>query len=78
MGQAASLQKEGYDLDIAKEVLTAMRQHGITVSTPYCIKWESPIRGVTWYEYAKPQMPAIYDGLGMYLKDKGEVPARIN
>jgi hypothetical protein len=77
LGQAARLRKEGFDLEIVKQTLRAMQHRGISIESPYVVKWQSPDRTRTWYEFSKPPVPPIWDGLGVSLHLSGEMPARI-
>jgi hypothetical protein len=78
LGQTSRLRKEGYDLRIARAVISAMKVRGIEVRTPYCITWQSPDRKTTWYEFSRPHQPPVWDGLGMHLLEADDLPARFN
>ena len=78
LGQASRLRKDGYDLKTVRLVINAMQARGMKISTPYCVTWQSPDRKTTWYEFARPRQPPMWDGLGMHLLESGKIPAKFN
>lgn len=76
LGQSSALKREGYDLTVAQQVITAMVNKGISVRSPQVVKWQSPDRERTWYEYASPPLPPLHDGFGMILANNGKIHGR--
>jgi len=77
LGQAASLRREGYDLKRVRSTLLAMRLRGLSVTSPYAVKWQSPDRKSSWYEFTAPRVPALWDGLALHLYENDDMPARM-
>lgn len=76
LGKAKKLENAGYDLDKARVALEAMHLSGLQVTSPFSIRMRAP-DGQTWYEYAQPSMPPIFNGLMRQVWQEGAMPPRI-
>ena len=76
LGKAKNLQKEGYDLDQVRRAILTMMAHGTEVTTPYAVKFYSPDRDKTWYNYAELTMPPLWDSIGYTLWNTNSMPIR--
>jgi len=76
LGKASKLRKEGYDLRLVKRAILTMRAQGIDVTSPYAVRWSSPNRKENWYEYSRPSIAPVWDGLLTTLEQENLVPLR--
>lgn len=78
LGKAKRLKAEGFELGLVQRTVLTMRAQGVEVTSPYAIKWQSPIRGKTWYEYSSPVQPPVWDKLLTGLYTEGAIPLRVS
>ena len=74
---AKGLKKQGHELDLVRRALLTMRRRGVKVKTPYAVRWQSPERGTTWYDYSTPQLPPLWDRVSREVYSEGAIPTRV-
>ena len=78
LGKVSSLAKDGYNLDRVKRTIETMRANGVRVTTPHAVKWQSPDRNISWYDYAHAEPPPLYDTISASLYANGRTPVRVS